>query len=216
MAHSPSTVFSEDLPERLATRLHQALPGSAAQRAMEPELSFGRYAGPPRPDAVPAAVVAVLYPDQGQWHLPLMLRPESLAHHAGQIGLPGGTVEPGETNEEAALRELEEELGINRHSALLLGQLSPIYLFGTNFLISPWVAAVREVPAFVPNMAEVQEILQIPLAHFLDASVRGRHVQQRGSLRFSAPHFAWHEHKIWGATSLILAELAAVAADLAK
>jgi 8-oxo-dGTP pyrophosphatase MutT (NUDIX family) len=206
----PSVTFSSDLPQRLAARLNEPLPGPTAQRAMEPELSFGRYSGPARPDAVPAAVVAVLYPDQGQWHLPLMLRPESLAHHAGQISLPGGTVEPGESSEEAALRELEEELGMDRHSALLLGQLSPIYLFGTNFLITPWVAAVREVPEFAPNAGEVQQILQIPLTHFLDASVRGRHIQQRGALRFSAPHFAWQEHKIWGATSLILAELAAV------
>lgn len=177
---------------------------------MEPELSYGRHTGPALPDARPAAVVVLLYELGGEWHIPLMLRPETLAHHAGQISLPGGIVEPGESSEEAALRELEEELGIARHSSLLLGQLSQLYLYGTNFLITPWIAVLRGLAAFQPNPAEVQEILQVPLAHFLNPANRGRHIEQRGSLRFSAPHFIWQERKIWGATSMILAELAAV------
>jgi 8-oxo-dGTP pyrophosphatase MutT (NUDIX family) len=122
-------------------------------------------------------------------------------------------IEPGETSEEAAVRELEEELGIASNRVLLLGQLSPLYLFGTNFLISPWVAAVWGEVQLRPNPAEVQEMLQIPLADLLAPSCRGQHVQQRGSLRFTAPHFAWQEYKIWGATSMILAELLAVVGE---
>ena len=75
----------------------------------------------------------------------------------------------GESSEEAALRELEEELGIDRFRSLLLGQLSPLYLFGTNFLITPWVAAVRDAVEFLPNREEVDEFLQVPLAHLLAA-----------------------------------------------
>jgi 8-oxo-dGTP pyrophosphatase MutT (NUDIX family) len=207
--------MNSDLPERLTERLHRALPGYLAQRAMEPELSCGRYFGPPRPDARPAAVVAVLNLVDGQWHLPLMLRPESLSHHAGQVSFPGGMIELGETSEEAALRELEEELGIDRHGVLLLGQLSPLYLFGTNFLIFPWVAVVRGRLVLRPSAAEVQETLQIPLVHLLDSSKRGREVHQRGSLQFMAPHYSWQSHQIWGATSMILAEFGAVLAEIA-
>ncbi|HTQ39392.1 MAG TPA: CoA pyrophosphatase [Pirellulales bacterium] len=207
--------LTADLPQRLSSRLHQPLPGWLAQRTMEPELSFGRYKGPPRPDAQPAAVAAVLYQQNDEWHLPLMLRPVSLAHHAGQISLPGGTIDPDETSEKAALRELEEELGISRDGVLLLGQLSPLYLFGTNFLIAPWVAAVRSSLQLRPNPAEVQEVLQMPLADLLNPASRGRRIQQRGSLQFEAPHFAWRQHLIWGATSMILAELVAVLSETA-
>jgi 8-oxo-dGTP pyrophosphatase MutT (NUDIX family) len=202
--------MNSNLPQFLTERLHQRLPGPIAQRTMEPELSFGRHAGPALPDARPAAVVALMYLLDGEWHLPMMLRPDSLAHHAGQISLPGGIVEPGETNQETALRELEEELGISRYSALLLGQLSPLYLYGTNFLITPWVAVLRGPAVFQPNPAEVQEILQVPLSHLLNPANRSSHIEQRGSLQFAAPHFNWQKHQVWGATSMILAELVAV------
>ncbi len=205
---------SDDLPERLTARLQMQLPGTAAQRTMQPELSFGRYAGPARPDARPAAVVVLLHQIDQQWFVPLMVRQKTLSHHAGQISLPGGVIDAGESSEEAALRELEEELGINRFRSLLLGQLSPLYLFGTNFLITPWVAAVRDAVEFHPNRAEVDEFLQVPLAHLVAPASRGQHIQQRGSLRFMAPHFAWRQHVVWGATSMILAELVAIVRDL--
>jgi 8-oxo-dGTP pyrophosphatase MutT (NUDIX family) len=202
--------LNNDLLQHLTNRLHQPLPGPAAQRLMEPELSYGRHCGPALPDARPAAVAAVLHVLNGQWHLPLVLRPESLANHAGQISFPGGIVEPGETSEAAALRELEEELGIGRLKSIVLGQLSPVYVYGTNFLITPWVVALRGSVIFQPNAAEVQETLQVPLAHLLNPANRGHHIEQRGMLRFMAPHFRWEGHNIWGATSMILAELVAI------
>src|SRR5262245_6679556 len=210
----PPIAKSEDLPERLAQRLQLPLPGRSAWRTMEPELSFGRYCGPPRSDARPAAVVVLLHWVEGRWHVPLMVRPETLSHHAWQIGLPGGIVEPGESSEEAALRELEEELGISHLGVMVLGQLSQLYLFGTNFLINPWVAVVRGALNFAPSAAEVQEVLQVPLDQFLEPANRGTHVEERGMVRFAAPHFSYGTARIWGATSMILAELAAVINEL--
>jgi hypothetical protein len=67
---------------------------------------------------------------------------------------------------------------------------------------------------FRPSEAEVREILEVPLAHFLDPAQRGSHIETRGDLRFRAPHFAWQTHQIWGATSMILAELAAILVDI--
>ena len=56
-------------------------------------------------------------------------------------------------------------------------------------------------------------ILQIPLSHFLEGSSRGQHIEQRGAVRFAAPHFAWQGTRVWGATSMILAELAVMVAE---
>ena len=103
--------MNAEMPERLAARLMQkSLPGRAAQRRFEPSLCYSRHFGPPTIRARAAAVLALLYPHEGQWHLPLTVRPATLVAHAGQISLPGGAVDPGETGPQAALRELEEEL----------------------------------------------------------------------------------------------------------
>src|SRR6266404_6053902 len=100
------------LADSLAAELRRPLPGPAAQARFAPELSFGRHFGPPPESARQAAVVALLYPSGGGddlsfagWRLPLILRPEHLEHHAGQIGLPGGMIEAEESPAEAALRE---------------------------------------------------------------------------------------------------------------
>jgi 8-oxo-dGTP pyrophosphatase MutT (NUDIX family) len=212
----PSNSEIDDLPTRIAQRLLLPLPGRTAARTMEPELGYGRYFGPVPADARPAAVVALLQMVNGQWHLPLTMRPEALSNHGGQISLPGGLIEPGESTDDAALRELEEELGVPRFGAMLLGQLSPIFLYGTNFSISPWVAAMRGPVKFLPSAAEVDRILQAPLMHFLEPSNRGRHIERRGSICFTAPHFDWQGNHIWGATSMILAELAAVVGDVVR
>ncbi len=180
------TLMADDLPVLISHRLQLSPPGRAAQKTMEPELAYGRHFGPARFDARPAAVVALLHRVNGQWYIPLMLRPEALTHHAGQISLPGGAVEVGERTEDAALRELDEELGVDRFGVLLLGQLSPLYLYGSNFLIAPWVAAARSNVDFRPNAFEVERVIEMPLARLLDPSARGNHVELRGGIDLRA------------------------------
>lgn len=201
-----------DLPQLLAARLSQPpLPGRLAQRELEPGLCYGRHFGPPTYRAREAAVVALLYPHAGEWHLPLTVRPATLPAHAGQISLPGGAVEPAETTAQAALRELEEELGVPASNLSLLGTLSPIYVFVSEYLVTPWVAALDERPRFQPNAAEVCELLEVPLAQLSDAAHRGRHTRRQRGIELSVPHFRWGRHRIWGATAMILSELVAVA-----
>jgi 8-oxo-dGTP pyrophosphatase MutT (NUDIX family) len=208
------------LPQWLAARLKLPLPGNRAQARYQPELSYGRYFGPTPSGARAAAVLILLYPSQDsstpgrwQWHLPLTLRPEHLLDHAGQISLPGGAIEPQESSQRAALRELSEELGVMVEGIELLGELSPIYLFRSNFLIQPWLAASRVRPDWSPNPAEVAELLEVPLATLCQPSATRIDEHRQASLTFRAPAFVWRHHAIWGATAMVLAELVALVAE---
>jgi 8-oxo-dGTP pyrophosphatase MutT (NUDIX family) len=199
--------MSRSLSTLLARRLLRPLPGRIAHAQFEPELSYGRHYDPPGPSFRPAAVLALLYPVEGQWFLPLTLRPVHMFDHAGQISFPGGMVEPGESTEAAAVREFVEELGIDPPGLHMLGPLSPISLYSTRFAITPWLAIASERPAMMPNPCEVAAVLETPLADLLNRDNYGQHIVQRGGLRFSAPHIVIQGHRIWGATALILGEL---------
>jgi len=194
-------------------RLGQPLPGRPAQSRFEPELAYGRHFGPAPPDARPAAVVVLLYPHQGQWHVPLTIRPTTMATHAGQISLPGGRIETNESSESAVLRELHEELGVQPDGVRVLGQLSPLYLFNSNYLVEPWVAATSVRPDFVPQADEVAELLEVPLAELIDPEQFKSHRRRSLGIGLWVPHIAWGPHRIWGATSMILGEFAAVLVD---
>jgi 8-oxo-dGTP pyrophosphatase MutT (NUDIX family) len=211
----------DPLLERLAARLKQPLPGPRAQARYQPELSYGRYFGPTPGGARAAAVIILLYPGdtpragQSNWCVPLTLRPDHLLDHAGQISLPGGAIEPQESSQRAALRELNEELGVGPEGIELLGELSPIYLFRSNFLIQPWLAASRVLPDWHPNSAEVAELLEVPLDTLCRPASTRVDQHRQGSLSFRAPALVWRQHAIWGATALILAELVALVEEIA-
>ncbi len=158
-------------------------------------------------------MLALLYPLSGAWHVPLTLRPLDLADHAGQISLPGGAVELGELSERAAIRELEEELGVAASTVEPLGALSPVYLFHSNYAITPWLAVARERPQWRPNPAEVAELVELPLAVLLDPASTRSEIWQRQGAAFEVPALHYGGHAIWGATAMILAELAAIVSE---
>ncbi|MEX2114040.1 MAG: CoA pyrophosphatase [Pirellulales bacterium] len=202
------------MPTRLEARLRGPLPNWAAQVRFQPELSFGRHRGPAECGARPAAVLIALYAVEGAWHLPLILRPQHMVDHAGQVSLPGGVIEPGETGREAALREYREELGAPAEHVQILGRLSDLYLFASNFCIEPWVGVVRETPRWTPSPDEVDRVLEVPLTHLLDPANTGTFERRQGGIIFQAPCFHFESHSIWGATSMVLAELAAALTEL--
>lgn len=177
-------------------------------------MSYGRHFAPAPPGARNAAVIALLYPHEGAWHMPLTVRPTTMTDHAGQVSLPGGLIEPGESSSEAALRELAEELRVDDPEIELLGELSPLYLFVSNFQVSPWVAVLPRRPAIDANTHEVAEVLEVPLAHLSDPANIGHHARDFRGIEFSAPHFRFGSHHIWGATGMILGEFVALVDEL--
>jgi 8-oxo-dGTP pyrophosphatase MutT (NUDIX family) len=200
---------TSDLPERLTRALRGGCRGGDARVRMSPELSYGRHAGPAPSSARKAAVILLLFRRDGHWHLPLTERPATLTHHGGQISLPGGAIEPGESPRDAALRELDEELGV-RHEVTILGQLAECYVFASDFTITPFVAATLAEPSWRPHDREVQSVVELPLDVLLDDRSVDQMVIERGPLSFRAPCICVGPSKVWGATSVILSELADV------
>jgi len=217
MSFTESTVepvlSADNLPERVAAALSAGRRGGAARIRMSPELSYGRHSGPAPHTARQAAVVLLLFRRGGRWHLPLTERPATLARHGGQVSLPGGAVEPGETSSQAAIRELNEELGIDA-GVEILGRLADCYVFASDFLVATWIAAARFEPHWKPHDVEVQGVLELPLDALLDERRLGRTTIERGPLVFHAPCIHVGQSCIWGATSVILAELADVLREL--
>lgn len=205
---------SADLPERLAAALHDGQRDGLSAVRMSPELSYGRHSGPAPHTARAAAVLLLLFQREGRWHLPLTERPATLAHHGGQISLPGGAIEEGESSQAAALRELDEELGI-RDDVEPVGCLAKCYVFASDFLVTPWIATLKGEPQWQPNGREVQSVVELPLDVLLselstsENSV-GRLTIERGLLVFHAPCIQVGDARVWGATSIILGELADV------
>ena len=207
--------LGDQLPARLARRLQRPLPGRTAHRRMVSELAYGRQAGPPAWDVRLAAVLACLYARGGQWHIPLILRSTDMPDHAGQVSLPGGMTEPGETSETCALREYEEELGDSSERLRLLGRLTSLYVPPSNFLVTPCVAVAPTPPRLRPNPREVEQVLTLPLDALLDINRHGTHVlRSRQWQHFETRHIRCGEHLVWGATAMILAEVGAVIAEV--
>lgn len=200
---------ADDLPERLAEALREERRGEPCNVRMSPQLSYGRHAGPPPHTARSAAVMLLLFRRGNRWHLPLTERPKSLAHHGGQISLPGGAIDPGESSQAAAQRELDEELGIGREFEPV-GRLGDCYVFASDFLITPWIAATGLEPVWQPNATEVQSVVELPLDLLLDEHAVGRLTIERGPLMFHAPCLKVGSARVWGATCIVLGELAAV------
>ena len=213
---------------RLRTRLAEApgrpLPGYAAHAEMAPF--------PSRTDPAvisvegktgrTAATLVLLYPGAGgEPCLVLTARQPGLRAHSGQISLPGGATEPGETPEETARREAREEIGVAVRAVDVLGRLTPIYVPPSRFRVWPVVAAIRMRPAFRVQEAEVAAIIEAPVAAFTDPAARRRRwralsgtpAEVAGADAFDVPFFAVPdgaaEHEVWGATAMMLAEFAA-------
>lgn len=207
------------VPERLQQLLSH--PESLPRPTVPPELSYGRHRGPANLDSRIAAVVIALYADaEGEWTIPLTLRPSSLQHHGGQICLPGGQVELEENILQAGLREFEEELGVRPELICCCGELSTQYVYASDNLVHPLVVLIQPpTQPWKPDPLEVEKVIPLHLSVLLNASSRTRLVKQRsvrmagqevGRLSFRAPAIEHGEHVIWGATALILDQLARI------
>jgi len=198
----------------LKERLAGTLPGAEAQRRFAPS--------PVRPDWEPgrpgintrtAAVLLLLYPSDRGVSLPLTVRASGLARHPGQISLPGGACDPGETLVETALREAHEEIAVDASTVHVLGELTPVHVIVSGFTLHPVVGITAARPAFAPAAGEVAEVLEVALDDLRDASRIRRGTRIREGVAIEYPYFDLLGHQVWGATAMVLGELICLLED---
>ena len=197
-------------PNVLAKALEQTLPGVEAQLQLAHP---ARSLSTPK-DMTPreAGVLIIIYPTAAGLHFPLIVRTSDNPHdrHRGQISLPGGKVEERDKNIEAtALREAEEEVGVDASKVRILGSLSTLYIPVSNFNVYPVVGFIEEKPRWVPQLSEVARIIEAPLARLHHADVvkhTSMAVGDKVKLR-DVPYFDIEGEVVWGATAMILSEL---------
>lgn len=154
-----------------------------------------------------AAVLVPLYANAGDPHVLLTLRRANLRRHAGQVSFPGGRIEPGEEPREAALREAQEEIGLDPARVELIGRLDETLVLATGFRLTPWVGVVPYPYPYLAHPGEVEAILEVPIASLARPGAhRTEEVEAYGE-RHLVHFYDLPAVTIWGATARILDQL---------
>ena len=207
MPEYKNPLFPETM-HSLEEKLSGPKPGLIAQLGMTPNPRPGHQVYYEVEDtSLKAGVLVLFYPREGKLHLVFTRRTDNVDFHKGQISFPGGRQETGESLEQTALREAQEELEIDPDSVRILGMLTPLYIPPSNYCIYPVVGMAKSRPDFLPVQLEVAEVLEIPLAHLLNPQNIRREMWNIRGADVEVPFYAFGEHKIWGATAMVLAEL---------
>jgi 8-oxo-dGTP pyrophosphatase MutT (NUDIX family) len=170
------------------------------------DLTPGGWAPPDQPLA-PAAVLVGLVERESGYSVLLTRRSDALRRHSGQIALPGGRQDPGETPWETALREAWEEIGLEPRHVTVAGLSTP-YRTGTGYLITPVVGFVAAGFTLTPNPDEVADIFETPFGFLMDPGNHEEHERELPTGEKRRFYAMTHENRfIWGATAGMLRAL---------
>jgi 8-oxo-dGTP pyrophosphatase MutT (NUDIX family) len=196
-----------ELETRLRERLAGTLPGLDAQlRFMPTPPRTGWKPGEFPSDARIAAGLLLLYPGDRGASIALTVRASGLKRHAGQVSLPGGATDPGETLTQAALREAHEEIGVDPATVRILGEFTPVYVLVSGFTLHPVVGITHARPSFKPAAHEVDAVVEVSIEDLQDASSIRQGTRTREGVAIEYPYFDLKGHQVWGATAMILGE----------
>jgi 8-oxo-dGTP pyrophosphatase MutT (NUDIX family) len=156
------------------------------------------------PGSRPAAVLVPLFEKDGEAHVILTRRPDTMPTHQGEVSFPGGGMRDSidATLLDAALREAEEEIGLPRAAVEIVAELDTLATVGSRFTITPFVGLVDPLPRLVPHPGEVVKILEVPLSELLDPDAF--HEEYWGSLDRAISFFELPGETVWGATARVL------------
>ncbi len=201
----------DTISNRLPLKLREPLPGILAHKRMLPAFRSNE-ALIPSADARESGVLILLYPDSNHHtQIVLIQRSNDGGTHSGQIALPGGKREPNDVDIiHTALREAEEEVSLKFASIDVIGQLSPLYINVSNFVVQPVIALSSKKPELIKSDYEVSRILYADLGKMFASKTEEKIViPSTGSkMYWKAPVYKLEDNSIvWGATAMILSEL---------
>ena len=195
----------------LVEQLQKDLPGQHFQNLMSPVEDNDKYRIVPKDHKV-ACVMALIHPkSDGNFHLTYIQRASSHPDdkHAGQIGFPGGKYEREDDSLiSCALREVEEEIGIPMADIHVLGEMTSLYVFASNFLVYPFVGFIDYEPKYIPQESEVAGIIEISLDHLVNEDHKSeKTLKLAAGISVEAPGYDLDGEFLWGATAMISSEL---------
>lgn len=202
----PSTVTIDLFQDLILNRKDIVLPG---HHRLELLMNNPHYLVPAPPDARQAAVVLMVHASNGIPSILFIQRSDHINDdkHRGQIAFPGGKREENESLKECALREMQEEIGINLPIDHPTQKLSPLYVSVSNFLIHPFVAFQETLPTLQPNPEEVAAVIDSPLTDLKNRyEIHRKDMSIRGALIKNIPYYEVGGQTLWGASALIFAE----------
>jgi 8-oxo-dGTP pyrophosphatase MutT (NUDIX family) len=162
--------------------------------------------GPSTP-LVRAAVLVGLIEREAGMSVLLTRRSDTMRRHTGQVALPGGRLDPGETIWQAALREAYEEVGLHPNFVSLAGLSTP-YRTGTGYLVTPVIGFIREGFSLTPNPDEVADIFETPFGFLMNPENYEEHEREAPTGERRRFYAMTHENQyIWGATAGMLRAL---------
>ena len=182
------------------------LPGEESQQKMRVnydqsiELPFSKN------NSTASAVLILLYLEDNEIHFFLTKRSNELEHHKGQISLPGGTQEENEELTHTALRETQEEIGINKTSISIIGSMTPLFVPGTGFMIHPFIGYSSNKLEPTPDPSEVEAIFSVNISDLLNETNQTIEKRNIRGYDVEVPYFKLNNYEVWGATSMILSE----------
>jgi 8-oxo-dGTP pyrophosphatase MutT (NUDIX family) len=198
-----------NFPDILKREILKGLPGTEVQfRMAPPDLHLMNFPKAPGPQTRIAAVLVLLYEQQGDLSTVFIQRPDYEGVHGGQISFPGGMKELSDQNlVQTALREANEEVGVDTSGISVIGTLTPLFIPVSDILVTPVAGWIDEKPVYNLQTEEVVFLIEGSLEKFLDPSlVRIKVLKIRGRTR-RIKYFDYNGYVIWGATAMILNEL---------
>jgi len=188
------------------------LPGIVAQKKMAPLFRLQEIMDKPlnEKEAKKAAVLILFYPDtNGITNFVLIERVVYSGVHSGQISFPGGKRDfDDKTFWDTALREAQEEVGVEKSNVKKIKELSKFYIPPSNFVVYPFVGFVSNKPSFVKEIKEVEKIIEIPLSKLLDPKNETKGIVSISYVgEINVPMYVFENVQVWGATAIILSEM---------